>query len=112
MTEIGLPWERQPGESSVAYARFQIYRDLGSSRTLRETARISGLSLDRLKQLSTTWRWRVRAAAWELRCLREAQHQEAVAFEECQERLRRETERHAQSLPRTTADARVRGAHL
>jgi len=35
-------WDRQPGESSRAYAHFCLYRDMGVSRSLRVLEKVDG----------------------------------------------------------------------
>jgi hypothetical protein len=69
MPDTPLPYERQPGESTKAYAAFCIYRDLGPNRGLREACRqFYGEGRANLAQLDTwssRWNWVSRAKAWD-----------------------------------------------
>jgi hypothetical protein len=52
-------WDRQPGESSKAYAHFCLYRDMGPQRSLRKMAK-DGRCAAKVRQLdrwSSKWRW-------------------------------------------------------
>jgi chromatin segregation and condensation protein Rec8/ScpA/Scc1 (kleisin family) len=52
-------WDRQPGESSRAYAQFCLYRDMGQERSLRKLA-AGGKPAANLRQLehwSSRWKW-------------------------------------------------------
>src|SRR2546426_5868250 len=52
-------WDRQPGESSKAYAHFCPYRDMGQERSLRKMAK-DGKCTAKVRQLdrwSSRWRW-------------------------------------------------------
>jgi hypothetical protein len=59
------PWERQPGETSKAYAAFCVYRDLGQARSLRTTAEALSRSEALLKGWSSKWNWPERSRAWD-----------------------------------------------
>jgi hypothetical protein len=59
------PWEQQPQETTQEYAHFRHYLSLGPQRSLAKACEGTALSLTRLKQLSKTWRWPYRAAAWD-----------------------------------------------
>jgi len=59
------PWERQPNESPKAFGRFCAYLEMRPQRSLTELARRQKVTLSAIKQLSSRWRWRDRAAAWE-----------------------------------------------
>jgi len=53
------PWDRQPGESSKAYAHFCLYRDMGQGRSLRKLtadARTTSM-LRQLQHWSSRWHW-------------------------------------------------------
>lgn len=76
-------WERQKGESAVAYAAFRAYRDLGEGRTInkavdilltswaditerdRRTEKSTHSYANRAHHWSATNRWVERAAAWD-----------------------------------------------
>ena len=77
------PWERQPGESEVAFAAFQIYRDLTPKRRLAAVAQKSGKSVPLMERWSAHHKWRDRAAAWDReqdRVGREAELEEVKAM--------------------------------
>lgn len=59
------PWDRQPGETSKAYAAFQVYLDLGADRSLRRTAEALSRSEALLKGWSSKHGWPDRARAWD-----------------------------------------------
>jgi len=52
-------WDRQPGESSKAYAHFCLYRDRGVSRSIRQMPSVSGCTsvVRQLNRWSSRWRW-------------------------------------------------------
>lgn len=103
-------WERQPGETSRAYAAFCSYRDLGPRRSLAAAyrARKPG-SLDERApghwcEWSTRFRWVERAAAYDAfldeqrreqkeRALRELEERRFLFELRNQERLERRVER-------------------
>jgi hypothetical protein len=59
------PWDRQPGESSKAYAAFTTYRDQGQDRTVRTVAEVLGKSNTLIVGWSSKYNWVSRAAAWD-----------------------------------------------
>jgi len=61
-------WERQPGETTRAFAGFVAYRDLGPTRTQGDVPQLTGESLERVYKWSTHWRWAERASAWDDHC--------------------------------------------
>jgi hypothetical protein len=52
-------WDRQPGESSKAYAHFCLYRDMGVGRSLRQMEKLDDCTsqLRQLMRWSSKWRW-------------------------------------------------------
>jgi len=52
-------WDRQPGESSRAYAHFCLYRDMGVSRSLRVLEKVDGCTSGyrQLGRWSSRWQW-------------------------------------------------------
>ncbi|MGD0126372.1 MAG: hypothetical protein ABSF46_13500 [Terriglobia bacterium] len=52
-------WDRQPGESSKAYAHFCLYRDTGFSRSLRKLAEDAKCisKVAQLRRWSSRWKW-------------------------------------------------------
>lgn len=59
------PWERQTGEGPAAWAAFQVYRDLGSGRSIRKAAEHLGRSPLHLSELSSAHGWVSRCASWD-----------------------------------------------
>uniref|UniRef100_A0A7C2ZYB4 Uncharacterized protein n=2 Tax=Thermorudis TaxID=1649508 RepID=A0A7C2ZYB4_9BACT len=90
MTET-KPWERLPGEPAKAYHAFTIYRDLSpKERSLRRVAEVLGYGRSkdkkgRLKVPATIEKWS-RRYRWVDR---------ALAWDDEQDRLRREAQREA-----------------
>lgn len=81
------PWERQPGETSPAFAAFALYRDLGGSRTIRRAAEIHAESTRRnietvysgFKVWASKWDWHTRCEEYDVivdRRMREARESE------------------------------------
>jgi hypothetical protein len=59
-------WRWQRDEPPRAHALFEQYLAQGPRRRLRDLARARGLSYSYLKKLSHLWRWRERAAGWQV----------------------------------------------
>lgn len=66
------PWERQPDESELMYARFRVYLELGRTRTLTSAAEIltstgdtSKLTGVYIRSLAHTYRWTQRTGAYD-----------------------------------------------
>ena len=68
------PWERQPGENTRWYSRFERFRLAGPNRSLLGTVNAELLDQGRKKQFkvpgawnkaAAQWRWRERAEAWD-----------------------------------------------
>jgi hypothetical protein len=57
------PWDRQPGETEVAFAAFLTYRDSGPPRNLSAAARALGKHESLLRRWSAANRWRERLLA-------------------------------------------------
>lgn len=77
------PWERQPNETTKQFEAFQVYRDMGTSRSIRAVAE----ELDKSDTLIGRWSskndWVERCEAWDMeqdRIAREAQKKEIVAM--------------------------------
>ena len=92
------PWDRQPRESSRAYAYFVAYRDMGPRRSLtgvRQTlGEGSAPSRGRLGQLSSVWSWVERSRAWDAQV---ASQLPRAAIDTSQEEERRRQEALARS---------------
>lgn len=66
------PWEQQPGESALMYARFRTYLEMGRTRTLTNAAEILTSTGDSTKlhgvyirELSAKFRWVERTGAYD-----------------------------------------------
>ena len=59
------PWERQDYETSKSYEAFSIYRDLGTERSLNETAKKLGKSKTLIERWSRLYHWQERIASYE-----------------------------------------------
>lgn len=65
------PWEQQEGETPRAFGGFQVYKDLGPSRSLNATAeslfgkKKAKTQLRTVSRWSSQWRWVDRARAWD-----------------------------------------------
>jgi hypothetical protein len=86
------PWERMPDEPARAYALFEGYLGLGPGRSLRQLADMGGASLAYLKELSSRWRWRRRAAAYQAQVARTSFPAPYAEKEHRRERLLREVQ--------------------
>jgi hypothetical protein len=69
--EPRTPWQRQPGESTKAFAAFCLYRDLGPGRSVvgayrQRTGKESARQADgRWNDWARRWHWPARAATWD-----------------------------------------------
>ena len=75
-------WDRQPGESSKAYAHFCLYRDMGQGRSLRKLAEDAKCisKVAQLRRWSSKWQWVERSRKYD-------------DYLEMQERIKQEKER-------------------
>lgn len=64
-TEALRPWDRQPGESELAYQAFLAYRDSGVPRNLAATARALGKHEAQLHRWKDRHQWGHRLLAWD-----------------------------------------------
>lgn len=60
-----MPWERQEGESTVAFEAFMLYRDLGHGRSGREVGEKLAKSGTLMKRWSAQWDWIERAGLYD-----------------------------------------------
>lgn len=58
-------WDRQKGETGLAYRLFAVYRDAGFNRDLREVAKDLGRGYNPVKNLSIENQWAQRATAYD-----------------------------------------------
>jgi len=79
-----------PGESAEDYHRFCVYRDLGPRRSLAEAARLLGLSLSRMKQLSASHGWERRVLFRDIGRRRQQRERKLEAIREGRAALLRE----------------------
>lgn len=59
-------WERQDGESDVAFEAFKIYRDMGAKRSGSRVAGKLSKSITLIRRWSSRWKWLLRCESWEL----------------------------------------------
>ena len=85
-TEGLRPWDRQPGESELAYQAFLAYRDSGLPRNLAATARALDKHEAQLYRWKDRHRWDQRLLAWDAAQGRAA---EETAQREWEKRRRR-----------------------
>jgi len=64
------PWDRQPGESETAFARFRAWLALPPPRPRKAFAEMAGLTDSCVRAQSGQWRWPERARAWDARLTR------------------------------------------
>lgn len=63
--EATHPWNRQIGETPLAYRLFAVYRDQGINRDIREIAKDLGRGYRTVKNLSIENQWLLRADAYD-----------------------------------------------
>ena len=85
-------WERQPGESAVAYAAFRAYLDLGPTRTLIAVARQLGKNRSLIYRWGEHHAWQTRAYVWDITRAREEEVLSRHAREEMVQRLLKDAE--------------------
>ena len=92
------PWERQAGESSVAYEAFLLYRNMShetdgekKKRRLASVAEKLGKSLKLIERWSFTWNWVERARAYDNELQR-------ISMEETREAVRKMLKDHMKIL--------------
>jgi hypothetical protein len=59
------PWERLEKEGDGAFEAFMVYRDAGTSRSVKDTAEAVGKSYNTVRRYSSRFNWAERAAAWD-----------------------------------------------
>lgn len=82
------PWERQNGETQRSWGAFQIYRDLGTERSLQKAAEKLGKSRGLLEGWSSKFEWGKRVAAWDA-------EQDRIARREQLAEIKKMRKRHA-----------------
>ena len=68
------PWDQQPNESSKAFERFALYRDMGTGRSLRKLAKDLDLNPSSIAEVSTKHNWQERIAAFDAYIDKASQH--------------------------------------
>lgn len=58
-------WDQLERENSKNYGWFCAYRDLGTNRTFREAAEVTGMSLRNIMYVKERYDWERRARAWD-----------------------------------------------
>lgn len=59
------PWERQEGETPLAFEAFTAYRDLGARRGKQRVADQLGKSRTLIRRWGLEWNWEERVLAWD-----------------------------------------------
>jgi hypothetical protein len=80
------PWDQQSKESSKAFAAFIAYRDMGSSRSLRQVAQSLGKAANSIAELSKRHNWQERVMAWDAHVDRESQANQIEAVKDMKAR--------------------------
>jgi len=65
LEEMAYAWDRQVGESRLAYQLFCIYRDLGRTRSYDRVVEISSRSPNTVSKYASSFQWKARAAAYD-----------------------------------------------
>lgn len=65
MSRARRPWERQIRETPKAWEAFNVYRELGPGRSIRQAAEKLGKSDTVLDRWSARWSWVARCAEWD-----------------------------------------------
>lgn len=68
------PWDQQPNESSKAFERFALYRDMGAGRSLRKLGRDLVISPSTLAEISKKHNWQERVLAFDAYIDKASQH--------------------------------------
>lgn len=68
------PWDQQPNESSKAFERFALYRDMGAGRSLRKLAKDLELNPSTLAEISTKHNWQERVSSFDAYIDKASQH--------------------------------------
>lgn len=71
-------WDQQPKESSKAFERFALYRDMGAGRSLRKLAKDLELNPSTLADFSKKHSWQERVSAFDAYIDRASQHNQVV----------------------------------
>lgn len=59
------PWERQIGETGLAYKLFSVYRDFGADREIKDVAKAAGRSMQKIRQMSNNNQWDIRVDSYD-----------------------------------------------
>jgi hypothetical protein len=82
-------YERQVGESPVAFRAFALYRDLGPERSLKQVWQKQGKSRAVIEKWSASHRWVERAESWDDECDRAVRRKNLAVMEQMAERYAR-----------------------
>lgn len=94
------PWERLPGETPLAYRRFQTYMML-DQRTMGKVARIFGVNDRKVMEWAKGWHWKFRADLWD----RNLEAEMVKEFEFAKRRSARNQSRLGQKLQQVAMNA-------
>lgn len=87
-----LPWERRDSETPVAFAAFQVYRDLAAERTLAKAAAALGKGHSVMEKWSGEHDWVERCLAWDRHLDEQGRRAAVAAVREMAERHAREAQ--------------------
>lgn len=79
-------WDKRPTETPRAFQMFQMYRDMGTTRSIRKLQEHTGISLSALARWSSQYDWVDRAGSWDGHVDRERQLQSVEDARAMQER--------------------------
>ncbi len=68
------PWDQQANESSKAFERFALYRDMGAGRSLRKLGKDLALNASTLAEISKKHNWQERVVAFDAYVDKASQH--------------------------------------
>jgi hypothetical protein len=74
LSSMQNPWDQQPNESSKAFERFALYRDMGGGRSLRKLAKDLELKASTLAEISKKHNWQERIIAFDAYIDKASQH--------------------------------------
>jgi hypothetical protein len=80
------PWQPLEGEGKEAFQAYEIYRDMGTSRTLGKVSRLLHKTRQLMSKWADKWNWKARVEAVDRRHVALAQQHEVAETEEMRDR--------------------------
>jgi hypothetical protein len=105
MAEHRRAWDRRPGEHARAFHALGIYLALGPTRTLPQVAEADNLRVQTVRDWSSTYDWRLRAAAHD-------EHYEAIYWRAADDEAAEMGRRHVQVAQAALGAVQTELAHL